>query len=45
MQIFYTNLRDLEWSSYLENFCLGMRIYFLKEDVNDLPAARIHHRR
>ena len=45
MQTFYSDPRSLHWPTYLENYCLGTKKYILKEDLNDLPAARAHLKR
>lgn len=39
-EIFDFNIRPINWSSYMENYVLGVRRFLLKEDESTLPAAR-----
>ncbi|KAK2178517.1 hypothetical protein NP493_540g00009 [Ridgeia piscesae] len=31
---------QIEWPSYLENYCLGTKLFALKEDMSDMPKAK-----
>ncbi|CAF4887644.1 unnamed protein product [Pieris macdunnoughi] len=42
-KIFYTDLRIVEWSSYIRNYIKGAREFCCKEDPSTLPAARRRH--
>lgn len=44
-RIFYFDVRDIDWASYLETYALGTRRFILKDDPSTLPAARKHLRR
>jgi fatty acyl-CoA reductase len=44
-EIFYTDIKMLDWDVYIRNFVLGTRHYYLKEDPATLPKARRHIRR
>nr|KAG5699145.1 hypothetical protein BaRGS_014444 [Batillaria attramentaria] len=33
--------RTIDWSQYMENYCLGAKQFVLKEEVSELPKARI----
>lgn len=37
---FNFDLRQLHWPSFFENYCLGIKLYVLKEDISTLPSAR-----
>lgn len=39
-EIFYFDVRDIEWKSYFETFVLGARRFILKDDLSTLPLAR-----
>ncbi|KRT84455.1 hypothetical protein AMK59_1510, partial [Oryctes borbonicus] len=39
-QIFYTNMKDLDWDAYLLAYVLGARRYCVKDDPATLPKAR-----
>ncbi|XP_030845030.1 LOW QUALITY PROTEIN: fatty acyl-CoA reductase 1 [Strongylocentrotus purpuratus] len=41
-KVYFTDVRPLHWPTYLEAYCLGTKKYVLKEDMNDIPAARSH---
>uniref|UniRef100_T1JLW2 Fatty acyl-CoA reductase n=1 Tax=Strigamia maritima TaxID=126957 RepID=T1JLW2_STRMM len=43
--IFYFNVRDVPWPEYLDNYCLGCKVFLLKEDLSSLPTARTHLKR
>ena len=33
--------RSIDWKKYMLNYCLGVKEFVLKEDINQLPAARV----
>nr|ALJ30243.1 putative fatty acyl reductase FAR9 [Spodoptera litura] len=39
-EIFYTNMKEMDWSQYIRNYIRGAREYCCKEDPSTLPAAR-----
>ncbi|XP_064601649.1 fatty acyl-CoA reductase 1-like [Liolophura sinensis] len=39
-QIFNFDPRMIQWSLYMENYCLGTKKFVLKEELSELPAAR-----
>ncbi|KAK9306408.1 hypothetical protein QLX08_002921 [Tetragonisca angustula] len=44
-QIFAFDVRQIDWSLYLEHYILGIRHFLLKENPDTLPAARVHLRK
>lgn len=40
LQEFDCDVRQLNWDSYWENYCLGTKKYVLKEDMANMPRAR-----
>jgi len=38
--IFYFDVKHLNWASYLERCVMGVRQYILKDDLSTLPQAR-----
>ena len=34
--------RVIHWPTYIENYCLGTKIYLMKENLKGLPAAKAH---
>ena len=38
--IFYFDIKQLNWASYLERFVRGLRQYILRDDATTLPKAR-----
>jgi fatty acyl-CoA reductase len=38
--IFYFDVRQINWKSYIETYVAGARRYILKDDPSTLPAAR-----
>ncbi|XP_013403407.1 fatty acyl-CoA reductase 1-like [Lingula anatina] len=38
--VFNFNVKSINWPSYVENYCLGVKRYFLKEELSGLPGAR-----
>ncbi|XP_033646092.1 fatty acyl-CoA reductase 1-like isoform X1 [Asterias rubens] len=43
-KVFYTDVRPLDWQSYIEAYCVGTKQYVLKEDLNSIHIARRHIR-
>lgn len=41
-QTFMFDVKQIDWSSYLERYILGIRHFILKESPDSLPAARSH---
>lgn len=39
-RIFYFDVRDIHWKSYIETYILGTRRFLLKDELNTLPTAR-----
>ena len=39
-EIFFFNIKDIDWKSYSEAYILGTRKYILKEDIDTLPEGR-----
>jgi len=39
-QLFYFDIRQIDWQSYLPEYCLGIRRYILNEKDDTIPAAR-----
>jgi len=44
-QTFYTDIKMVEWDSYIKSYVLGTRHYCLQEDPATLPKARTHLKR
>jgi fatty acyl-CoA reductase len=40
VQIFNLDVRELNWKSYLEQYCLGTKKYLLKEDMSKMSSCR-----
>ncbi|XP_063960794.1 fatty acyl-CoA reductase 1-like isoform X2 [Lytechinus pictus] len=41
-EVFFTDVRPLHWPSYFHDYVLGTRRFLMKEDLENLPAARRH---
>ncbi|CAF0861131.1 unnamed protein product [Brachionus calyciflorus] len=39
-KMFNFDIKDLNWRSYIEQYCLGTKIFLMKEDVSNLNACR-----
>ncbi|KAL8601936.1 hypothetical protein ACOMHN_008428 [Nucella lapillus] len=37
--------RTIDWSKYMENYCLGAKRFILKEEISELPRARLQLQR
>ncbi|EFX68378.1 hypothetical protein DAPPUDRAFT_114575 [Daphnia pulex] len=44
-EMFYFDVRKINWQSYLENYILGIRQFTLKDDPTTLPTARTNLKR
>ncbi|KAJ7329297.1 hypothetical protein JRQ81_015471 [Phrynocephalus forsythii] len=44
-QLFCFDVQPLNWSEYMENYCLGAKKYLLNEDMAGVPAAKQHLRK
>ena len=42
---FNFDVRTIDWPSYVQTYCYGIRLYILKEDLTNLEAAKMHLRR
>lgn len=40
-RIFYFDVREIEWQSYITNYGLGIRRFIFREEDDTIPAARI----
>ncbi|OXA38974.1 putative fatty acyl-CoA reductase CG5065 [Folsomia candida] len=38
--IFFTNVNEMEWRSYIRNYARGIKTWIFKEDANDVEEAR-----
>lgn len=43
--LFYFDVREIDWQSYYEIYVLGARRYILKDDLTSLPLARSNLKR
>ena len=39
-KLFYFDVRDIDWNTYMEGYVLGARRFLLKDDMSTVPAAR-----
>jgi len=37
---FNFDVREINWHNYVEDYCMGIRLYILKEQEETIPAAR-----
>ncbi|XP_015591171.1 fatty acyl-CoA reductase 1 [Cephus cinctus] len=44
-ELFYCDLRDLDWSEWSTNFWPGLRVHSLKDPLDTVPAAKIKQRK
>ncbi|XP_046837373.1 fatty acyl-CoA reductase wat-like isoform X1 [Vespa crabro] len=44
-ELFFCDIKDINWDKYFENYILGIRMYVLKDPIETLPQARIKWRR
>ena len=38
--IFNFDMKNIDWDQYYRSFTLGVKMYLLKDDMNELPKAR-----
>lgn len=38
--MFNINVREINWKLYIENYCLGIKKYLLKEDMAKMDKCR-----
>ena len=36
----YFDIKDLDWCSYIEQYCLGIKTFVLKEDLSKMNICR-----
>ena len=41
LQLFPFDPRSIDWPRYMENYCLGAKQFILKENISELPKARL----
>lgn len=41
-QIFYFDVRKINWDDYMQNWILGIRKFILKDDLSTMAKARIN---
>lgn len=39
-KLFYFDVREIDWSVYMERYVLGARRFILKDDMSTVPAAK-----
>ena len=39
-QLFNFDVTTMDWKTYVERFCMGTKIYLMKDDPNNLKQAR-----
>lgn len=44
-ELFFCNIKDLDWDTYFYSYILGIRMYIIKDPIETLPQARIKYRR
>lgn len=44
-RVFPFSMKDLDWNYYYRTQMLGLRTFFLKDDLSTIPQARIKWRR
>lgn len=42
---FNFEVKRIHWPTYIENYCVGTKVYALKEDMANMPSARKHVQR
>ena len=45
LQNFNFDVKLVHWNTYLENYCVGTKVFALKEDLANMPEARKHVQR
>ncbi|XP_046837361.1 fatty acyl-CoA reductase wat-like [Vespa crabro] len=44
-ELFFCNMKKLDWDSYFQTYILGIRTYILKDSIDTLPQAHIKWQR
>ncbi|KAJ8956343.1 hypothetical protein NQ318_015081 [Aromia moschata] len=44
-KIFFSDLKEMEWTEYFKCYFAGARVFFLQDPLTTLPEARIRYRR
>jgi len=44
-QIFYFNIDDLDWETYLKHMIPGLRVYLIKDPMNTLEVGRAKYKK
>jgi len=39
-KVFNFDISDINWKSYIEQYCLGTKVYLMKEDMTNINACR-----
>lgn len=40
-EIFFCNLKELDWDEFFQFYCLGIRRYIIKDSDDTIPEARV----
>lgn len=41
-KIFNFDVRQIVWDDYLFDYVMGIKVYLLRENIDNLPSARTH---
>ncbi|KAL2734727.1 fatty acyl-CoA reductase wat-like isoform X2 [Vespula maculifrons] len=44
-ELFFCDMKDLDWDTYYQSYILGIRTYIIKDPIETLPQARLKFRR
>lgn len=44
-ELFFCNIKDLDWDTYFYSYILGIRMYIIKDPIETLPQARTKWRK
>lgn len=44
-EIFFCDIKNLDWNEFFESYVMGIRIYILKDPLETLEAGRLHLKR
>uniref|UniRef100_A0A8D2JJ18 Fatty acyl-CoA reductase n=1 Tax=Varanus komodoensis TaxID=61221 RepID=A0A8D2JJ18_VARKO len=44
-KLYFFDVRQLHWSEYIDNYCVGTKKYLLKEDMSGIPATKQYLRK
>lgn len=39
-EIFFFDIKELNWAEYAQVYAIGVRVFMMKDDIQTLPAAR-----